>query len=110
MAAGTRRVAWLLLLPLLACGTARRGAPRSNESLGARPSTSWVRPAAQETTSARLVERLSEPGGFFDSDNLISNETSYLHVLDAMHRVGVHGGAYVGVGPDQNFSYIADIK
>jgi hypothetical protein len=111
MAVGTRRVAWLLLSPvLLACGMARRGAPRSNESLGARPSPSWLRPAAQETTFARLVERLSEPGGFFDSDNLISNETSYLHVLDAMHRVGVHGGVYVGVGPDQNFSYIADIK
>jgi hypothetical protein len=35
---------------------------------------------------------------------------SYLQVLYAMHRIGVKGGAYIGVGPDQNFSYIAAIK
>lgn len=59
---------------------------------------------------ARLVVRLSEPGGYFDSDNLISNEASYLHVMGALSRNGVEGGAYVGVGPDQNFSYIARIR
>jgi len=57
-----------------------------------------------------LVSRLSEPGGFFDSDNLISNETSYLHVLGKLREMGVHGGIYLGVGPDQNFSYIAKIR
>lgn len=56
------------------------------------------------------VARLSEPGGYFDTDNLISNESSYLHVVSAMERYGVRGGAYIGVGPDQNFSYIARIK
>ncbi len=59
---------------------------------------------------AGLVERLSEPGGFFPSDNLVSNETSYLHVLGAMRRIGVKGGAYLGVGPEQGFSYIAEIE
>ena len=59
---------------------------------------------------AALVERLSEPGGFFPSDNLVSNETSYLHVLGAIRRLGVKGGAYLGVGPEQGFSYIAEIK
>jgi hypothetical protein len=58
----------------------------------------------------RLVESLSEPGGYFDTDNLISNERSYLHVLGALERLGVRGGAYIGVGPDQNFSYIARIR
>lgn len=57
-----------------------------------------------------LVARLSEPGGYFDTDNLISNESSYLHVIPALERYGVRGGAYVGVGPDQNFSYIARIR
>ena len=60
-----------------------------------------------DSSFARLVAQLSEPGGFFDTDNLLSNETSYLHVLGAMDRLGVRGGAYIGVGPDQNFSYIA---
>jgi len=57
-----------------------------------------------------LIEELSEPGGYFPSDNLVSNETSYLHVLDVLERRGVRGGAYLGVGPDQNFSYIAEIR
>ena len=63
-----------------------------------------------DSAFARLVQRLSEPGGYFDSDNLISNETSYLHVLDGMRRMRVQGGAYIGVGPDQNFSYIAAVR
>src|SRR6185436_19334302 len=54
--------------------------------------------------------RLSEPAGYFPSENVVSNETSYLHVLDAMRRIGVKGGAYIGVGPDQNFSYVAAIR
>jgi len=58
----------------------------------------------------QLINQLSEPGGFFDSDNLISNETSYLHVLGKMREMGIQGGAYIGVGPDQNFSYIAKIR
>jgi hypothetical protein len=59
---------------------------------------------------AALSERLSEPGGFFPSDNLVSNETAFLHVVGALHERGVSGGAYLGVGPDQNFSYIAHIR
>ena len=59
---------------------------------------------------AAQIADLSEPGGFFDTDNLISNERSYLRVLPELSRRKVHGGAYVGVGPDQNFSYIAEIR
>ncbi len=63
-----------------------------------------------DTTFARLVHDLSEPGGFFDTDNLISNESSYLHVIQKLPELGVEGGAYIGVGPDQNFSYIAHVR
>jgi hypothetical protein len=66
--------------------------------------------AVQESTFAAQVEALSEPGGYFDTDNLISNERSYLQVLPDLERVTGRGGAYVGVGPDQNFSYIARIR
>lgn len=59
---------------------------------------------------ARMVEQLSESGGYFDTDNLISNESSYLHVLGTIRAEGVKGGAYVGVGPDQNFSYITAVR
>jgi hypothetical protein len=67
-----------------------------------------AQPTAQSFASR--VERLSEDGGDFDTDNLISNEQSYLDVIPALKTSGVSGGAYVGVGPDQNFSYIAQIR
>lgn len=66
--------------------------------------------ALSDSGFARLIERLSEPGGYFDTDNLISNEKSYLHVMGKMRKLGVKGGVYVGVGPDQNFSYIAQVR
>src|SRR5262249_10299245 len=52
----------------------------------------------------------SEEGGFFHSDNFTSNETSYLHVVDKLRELGVSGGAYLGVGPEQNFTYIAKLR
>lgn len=61
------------------------------------------------TSFADLVTRLSEPGGYFGGDNLISNEQSYLRVMDALDASGLQGGAYIGVGPDQNYSYIAAV-
>jgi hypothetical protein len=59
---------------------------------------------------ATRVAALSEPGGYFDTDNLISNERSYLEVFPELDRRQVRGGAYIGVGPDQNFSYIAGVR
>ena len=56
------------------------------------------------------IAALSEPPGYFDTDNLISNERSYLDVVPELKARGVKGGVYIGVGPDQNFSYIAAIK
>jgi hypothetical protein len=67
-------------------------------------------PAAAQTSFARTIAELSEPGGYFDTDNLISNERSYLWVLPDLERAAVRGGAYIGVGPDQNFSYIASVQ
>src|SRR5215467_14170343 len=61
-------------------------------------------------TFAGRIARLSEPGGDFDTDNLISNERSYLEVMPAVTASGATGGVYIGVGPDQNFSYIARIR
>ncbi len=58
----------------------------------------------------QLVEQLSEPDAEFFSDNFISNETSYLQIADAMGEHVRPGGAYVGVGPEQNFTYIALTK
>lgn len=62
------------------------------------------------TEFSRLVRDLSEEGGYFRSDNFTSNETSYLHVVDKLRALGATGGAYVGVGPEQNFTYIAKVR
>ena len=67
-----------------------------------------AQPAA--TSFAGRIERLSEPGGDFDTDNLISNEHSFLEVVPALKATGASGGAYIGVGLDQNFSYIAHLR
>jgi hypothetical protein len=67
--------------------------------------------AAQSPSAfAATVANLSERGGYFDTDNLISNERSYLQVVSDLKRRSVHGGAYIGVGPDQNFSYISEVR
>ena len=58
----------------------------------------------------RLIENLSEPEGYFDTDNFISNEAGYLKVLPLLREHGIRGGVYIGVGPDQNYSYIAEIQ
>ncbi len=72
----------------------------------------WSAPIGTQpgATFATQVASLSEPGGYFDTDNLISNELSYLEVIPDLRKRGVQGGAYVGVGPDTNFTYIAAIK
>jgi hypothetical protein len=71
-------------------------------------------PSAPESLSAadfsRMVREMSEEGGYFHSDNFISNETSYLHVVDKLSELGARGGAYIGVGPEQNFTYIAKVR
>lgn len=59
---------------------------------------------------SRMIREFSEDGGYFMSDNFTSNETSYLHVVDKLKELGVTGGAYIGVGPEQNFTYIAKIR
>jgi hypothetical protein len=59
---------------------------------------------------SRLIESLSEPEGYFDTDNFITNETSYLHVVDTLRESVDPGGVYLGVGPDQNFTYIVHTR
>jgi hypothetical protein len=59
---------------------------------------------------SRLSRELSEEGGYFFSDNFTSNETSYLHIVDKLRQLNAPSGAYLGVGPEQNFTYIAKLR
>jgi hypothetical protein len=58
----------------------------------------------------RLSETLSEPNGYFRSENLVSNEDTFQYVIPPLASVVEPGGVYLGVGPDQNFTYIAAVK
>jgi len=57
-----------------------------------------------------LVTEFSEPNGFFRSDNLVSNEMQFEYVIPTLQKTLAPASAYVGVGPDQNFTYITAIK
>ena len=92
MPSGLTRRAWLAALAGLIIWTATGGAQT--------PAT------VTRSTFASQIAALSEGEGYFDTDNLISNEQRYLSVVPDLRASGT-GGAYIGVGPDQNFSYIA---
>src|SRR6187549_1916345 len=54
----------------------------------------------------RLSTSLSEADGSFRSENLVSNEHTYQYVIPSLRRATRPGGVYLGVAPDQNFTYI----
>ena len=58
----------------------------------------------------KLSEELSEPNGTFRSDNLLSNEIWLQHVIPELTKTAKTGRVYLGVGPEQNFTYIAALK
>jgi len=58
----------------------------------------------------RMFSEFSEPSGFFQSDNLVSNETTFPNLLPEIANRTSGESAYVGVGPEQNFSYLAALK
>jgi len=59
---------------------------------------------------SRIIQSFSEDEGYFISDNLISNEDSYLTIINKLQELHASGGAYLGVGPEQNFTYIAKTR
>jgi hypothetical protein len=62
-----------------------------------------------------LIERISEPDGYFRSnsgstDNLLSNENGLSTAATALAVRPKGSGVYLGVGPEQNFTYIAAMR
>jgi hypothetical protein len=58
----------------------------------------------------RMVNDFSEPNGAYDYENFVSNEISYQNVIPELQRVTRPGGVFLGVGPEQNFTYVAALK
>jgi len=57
-----------------------------------------------------LVADFSEPDGYFRSDNFLSNETGFQEIIPMLRKTVKPGGVYLGVGPEQNFTYIGAIQ
>jgi hypothetical protein len=66
--------------------------------------------ALTDAELGKLITGISEDPGKFPSENLVSNETSYLHVMADLDRPEHHGGVYLGVGPEQNFTYLGALE
>ncbi len=81
----------------LACGTT--GSAQSTLPNRYADSTFW-----------RLSTEFSEPNGYFRSDNLLSNETSFQWVVPSLQKMSRPGSVYLGVAPEQNFTFIAALK
>lgn len=76
-----------------------------------------ARQSAPEQLPAQLSDQqfweisstLSEPNGSFQSENLVGNERPLQQVVPALREMK-RGGAYLGVAPDQNFTYIVALE
>jgi len=58
----------------------------------------------------KLVITISEPDGQFRYENFLSNELQYQYVIPALKATTRPGGVYLGVGPEQNFTYIVALQ
>lgn len=79
-------------------------------SLGSRVAAPSVPERVSDEAFWRMVTEFSEPGGFFRSDNFVSNEITFQWVLPEIAKTTKTGGVYMGVGPDQNFTYIVAMQ
>jgi len=57
-----------------------------------------------------LSAEMSEPAGSFRSENLVSNETMFQWPIPDLAKTVTPGAVYMGVAPDQNFTYMIAVK
>jgi len=58
----------------------------------------------------RIFTEFSEPGGNYPYENFVTNEETIQDIMPVLTKVAKPGGVYLGVGPEQNFTYIAGVK
>src|SRR5499427_5539813 len=76
------------------------------------------RPRAADSLPSQLSDQefwklstdFSEPDGFFRSDNLLSNEVWLQRVIPELLSNIKTPSVYMGVGPEQNFTYITNLR
>ena len=58
----------------------------------------------------RMITGLSEEGGYFRFENFLSNELAFQRIIPVLKDTTKPGGIYLGVGPEQNFTYITALQ
>jgi hypothetical protein len=109
------RVRRLALLLLLSAPVAAVRAPISAQATAAaqQPAarTQSLPDKLSDADYWKLVGDISEPGGYFRiEDNYTSNEAEVGQLFTMLRDARISGGVYLGVGPEQNFSYIASVR
>jgi hypothetical protein len=100
-----RRTFWLVVLVATALVASAGHGP-----LSAHSAADPVPARLTDLEFWRLITEFSEPNGTFQSDNLVSNELGFPYVIEELVSRTPRDGVYLGVGPEQNFSYIVAIR
>jgi hypothetical protein len=58
----------------------------------------------------KMITDFSEEGGYFRFENFLSNELGFQLVIPQLKEITKPAGVYMGVGPEQNFTYIAALE
>ena len=58
----------------------------------------------------KMISDFSEPGGTFAFEMFMSNEVTFQEILPDLLRRVSPAGVYLGVAPEQNFTYIAALR
>src|SRR6185369_9540741 len=58
----------------------------------------------------KMIVDMSEPGGSYPYENFVSNEAQYQDVIPALRGLTKPGGVFIGVGPEQNFTYVSALR
>jgi hypothetical protein len=108
----TRRglAAGVAVVALIASGSGRTSVAGAPSSQAGRADTNRLPARLSDQEFWKLISDVSEPNGNFRSDNLVSNEIRYQYVIPELVRTTKPGGMYIGVGPEQNFTYVAALR
>ena len=105
------RSSYRLLFALAAALTAARTPVTAQQAPAATAAQSTLPAKIADAEYWKTINDLAEPGGYFRiPDNFTSNEIEVGWLFSRLQETKVNGGVYLGVGPEQNLSYIASIR
>jgi hypothetical protein len=74
------------------------------------PQATGLPPQLTDAEFWRIFTEFSEAGGNYPYENFVTNEETIQDVMPVLTKVTKPGGVYLGVGPEQNFTYISGLK